>query len=55
VRWEGASTTFTPHDRAQLNDLVDRLRAVPVEIEALEPVRATLEDFFLELVLRKEK
>jgi ABC-2 type transport system ATP-binding protein len=55
VRWEGASTTFTPRDRAQLNNLVDRLRAVPVEIEALEPIRATLEDSFLELVLRKEK
>lgn len=55
VRWEGAMTTFTPRDRTQLNNLVDRLRAVPVEIEALEPVRATLEDFFLELVMRKEK
>jgi ABC-2 type transport system ATP-binding protein len=54
VRWEGATTTFTPRDRAQLNELVDRLRAVPVEIEALEPVHATLEDYFLELVLRKE-
>jgi ABC-2 type transport system ATP-binding protein len=55
VRWEGASATFTPRDRAQLNALLDRLRALPVEIEALEPVRSTLEDYFLELVLRKEK
>lgn len=55
VRWEGACTTFTPRDRAQLNALLDRLRALPAEIEALEPVRSTLEDYFLELVLRKEK
>lgn len=54
VTWEGAVTSFTPRDRAQLNELVDRLRAVPVEIEALEPVRSSLEDYFLELVLRKE-
>jgi len=55
VTWEGATTTFTPRDRSQLNALVDRLRAVPVEIEALEPVRASLEDYFLELVQAKEK
>jgi ABC-2 type transport system ATP-binding protein len=55
VRWEGAVTSFTPRDRGQLNQLVDRLRAVPVEIEALEPIRSSLEDYFLELVLRKEK
>jgi len=55
VSWEGATTTFTPRDRSQLNALVDRLRAVPVEIESLEPIRSTLEDYFLELVQAKEK
>lgn len=55
VRWEGTVTSFTPRDRAQLNELVDRLRAVRAEIEALEPVRSSLEDYFLELVLGKGK
>ena len=50
VRWEGASATIQPRDRAQLNELIDRLRALPCEIEALEPTRSTLEQYFIEVV-----
>lgn len=37
----------TLHDRAHLNGLLDRIRGVGVEIEAVEPVRSSLEDVFL--------
>jgi len=33
-----------------LNALIDRLRAVPVEIEAIEPQRSSLEEYFIEVV-----
>ncbi|HEV3218972.1 MAG TPA: ABC transporter ATP-binding protein [Candidatus Acidoferrales bacterium] len=48
--WQDTSLRFTPHDRAQLNALVDKLRAVPVEIEAIEPLKNSLEQFFLKVV-----
>lgn len=50
VRWEGASAQITPRDRAQLNELIDRLRAIPCEIESIEPVRTTLEEYFIQVV-----
>ena len=50
VRWEGASATIKPRDRAQLNELIDRLRALRCEIEAVEPVRLTLEQYFIRVV-----
>lgn len=50
ARWEGENLHVTPRDRAQLNALIDRLRSVPVEIEAIEPMRSTLEEFFIEVV-----
>lgn len=50
VRWEGASATIRPRDRAHLNELIDRLRAMRCEIEAIEPVRSTLEQYFIEVV-----
>jgi ABC-2 type transport system ATP-binding protein len=54
LRWDGPSVHIKPRDRAQLNELIDRLRAVPVEIEALEPVKSTLEEFFIEVITGKE-
>jgi len=48
--WEENTLRFAPRDRAQLNSLLDRLRGVPVEIESVEPVRLSLEDFFLQVV-----
>ncbi|MFZ0820956.1 MAG: ABC transporter ATP-binding protein [Candidatus Acidiferrales bacterium] len=48
--WQDATLRFAPRDRAQLNALVDKLRAVPVEIEAIEPVKNSLEQFFLKVV-----
>jgi ABC-2 type transport system ATP-binding protein len=52
--WEQNTLRFAPRDRAQLNSLLDRLRGVPVEIEAVEPVRLSLEDFFLQVVSGQE-
>ena len=48
--WQASTLRFAPRDRAQLNALVDKLRAVPVEIEAIEPVKNSLEQFFLKVV-----
>ncbi len=52
--WEDACLRVWPRDRAQLNQLIDRLRAVPVEIEAVEPVRSTLEESFIAAVSGKD-
>jgi ABC-2 type transport system ATP-binding protein len=48
--WQDGALRFSPRDRGQLNALVDRLRAVPVEIESVEPVKNSLEQFFLKVV-----
>lgn len=50
AEWEQCTLRFTPRDRAHLNSLLDRLRCVPVEIESLEPVKLSLETFFLQVV-----
>lgn len=52
--WEQNTLRFAPRDRTQLNSLLDRLRGVPVEIESVEPVRLSLEDFFLQVVSGQE-
>ncbi len=54
ARWNGTTGLIRPRDRAQLNALIDRLRALPVEIEAIEPVRSTLEEFFIDVVVGSE-
>jgi len=46
---------FSPKDRAELNALIDKLRAVPVEIESVEPVKNSLEQFFLKVVTGEDK
>ena len=51
--WEGESVLVRPLDRAQLNRLIDELRAAQVEIEAVEPVRSTLEESFIAAVAGK--
>jgi ABC-2 type transport system ATP-binding protein len=48
--WHGTTLNFKPRDRAQLNAMVDKLRSVPVEIEAIEPVKLSLEQFFMQVV-----
>jgi len=53
--WEQDTLCCRPRDLAQLNFLIDRLRAVPVEIESIEPVKLTLEQFFLQVVSGKEQ
>ena len=50
ARWDGMSVHIKPGDLRQLNALIDALRAVRVEITAVEPVRSTLEEFFIEVV-----
>ena len=54
AQWDSTSVLVVPRDRAQLNELIDRLRALPVEIEAIEPVRSTLEKFYIEVVAGRE-
>jgi hypothetical protein len=54
AEWEQNTLRFAPRDRAQLNSLLDGLRHVPVEIESVEPVRLSLEDFFLQVVSGQE-
>jgi ABC-2 type transport system ATP-binding protein len=48
--WEERAFRFRPRDRAQLNAVVDRLRSSSVEIEAIEPVKLSLEEFFVQVV-----
>jgi ABC-2 type transport system ATP-binding protein len=48
--WEDSAVCVTPRDRAHLNMLIDALRAVPVEIDSVEPLRTTLEESFIEVV-----
>jgi len=49
-RWANSTLDFVPRDRAHLNAVIDALRAVPVEIEVVEPLRSTLEESFIEVV-----
>jgi len=50
ARWENSTVYLSPANRAQLNAMIDRLRAVPVEIETVEPVHSTLEEYFIQVV-----
>jgi ABC-2 type transport system ATP-binding protein len=52
--WEQNTLRFTPRDRAHLNSLLDRLRGAPVEIESVEPVKLSLEEFFTQVVSGRE-
>lgn len=53
--WQDSTLRFTPRDRTQLNILLDRLRSVPVEIESIEPLKLSLEQFFLQVVGERER
>jgi len=48
--WSGNSFSFQPRDRVHLNAVIDTLRAAGIEIEAIEPMRKSLEERFIELV-----
>jgi ABC-2 type transport system ATP-binding protein len=50
IAWQADSFRFACRDLAQLNHLLDRLRGIPVEIQAVEPVKRSLEEFFLQVV-----
>ena len=49
VKWDGTSLRFAARDLAQLNQLIDKLRQAGAEIEAIEPLKSTLEEFFIEV------
>jgi ABC-2 type transport system ATP-binding protein len=42
-------------DRAGLNAILDRLRSAGVELESVQPLRQTLEDYFIDVVGTTEK
>lgn len=48
--WTDSILRFAPRDRAELNRMIDSLRSVPVEIEFVEPLKNSLEQFFLKVV-----
>ncbi len=50
VAWQATALRFTPRDQAHLNEMIDRLRAASADIEAIEPVKESLEQFFLKVV-----
>jgi ABC-2 type transport system ATP-binding protein len=50
VVWQATTLRFTPRDQAHLNEMIDRLRAAEADIEAVEPVKQSLEQFFLKVV-----
>ena len=52
-QWEGSTLRFRPRDVTHLNAVIDRFRQLGVNIEALEPVRVSLEQFFLQTLERK--
>jgi ABC-2 type transport system ATP-binding protein len=54
VEWHDTTLRFVPRDLAQMNAVLDVLRRVPVEIESVEPIRLSLEEFFVQVVTAKE-
>jgi len=48
--WREKTLRFVPADTAELNAVIDALRRLPVEIEAIEPTKLSLESFFLQVI-----
>jgi ABC-2 type transport system ATP-binding protein len=48
--WQGTTFRCQPRDSAQLNTIIDKLRGVHAEIESVEPVKFSLEQFFVNIV-----
>jgi predicted permease len=53
--WQGTSFRCQPRDGAQLNAVIDKLRGVHAEIELVEPVKFSLEQFFVNIVEQDSK
>ena len=49
-RAEAQELFVRPRDVGELNRIIDRIRAESLEIEAVEPIRATMEESFLSIV-----
>jgi ABC-2 type transport system ATP-binding protein len=52
--WQQNALRFKPRDRAQLNAVLDGLRSSHIEIESVEPVKVSLEEFFIQVVSGSE-
>ena len=50
IRYGDGAIEFVPRDRRHLNAMIDALRAVPAEIESVEPLKSSLEESFIEVV-----
>ena len=48
--WQDTTFRCQPRDGAQLNVVIDKLRGVHAEIELVEPVKFSLEQFFVNIV-----
>ena len=54
AKWDTNGCRVRVRDVAQLNALIDRLRAAQAEIAAIEPLRVSLEEYFIQVVTAKE-
>ena len=54
VLWLDSTVRFRPADTEQLNELLDALRAVRAPIVSVEPIKLSLEQFFIKVVSDKE-
>ncbi len=52
--WRDSTIRFRPQDTDQLNELLDALRGIRVPIVAVEPIKLSLEQFFIQVVGEKE-
>lgn len=48
--WHEKTLRFTPSDTGELNRVIDALRKIQVDIEAIEPTKLSLESFFLQVI-----
>jgi ABC-type multidrug transport system ATPase subunit/ABC-type antimicrobial peptide transport system permease subunit len=52
--WQDGGIRFKPRDTEQLNDVLDALRRIRLPILSVEPVKLSLEQFFIQVVGQKE-
>src|SRR5207244_1049976 len=52
--WHDGALRFRPRDTEHLNALLDALRRIPAPILSLEPVRLSLEQFFIQVITERE-
>src|SRR5262249_38404532 len=52
--WQDGGIRFKPRDTEQLNDVLDALRRIRLPILSVEPVKLSLEQFFIQVIGEKE-